>query len=94
MADVFWLSEDQFSRLSPLLQTDSRGVPRVDDRRVISGIVHVAVAGRMRPTSTQVEQGSKSRLHPARAKPHTERDHRIGGPSCNRISWGPANSRH
>ena len=45
MAEVFWLSEDQFSRLSPLLPTDTRGVPRVDDRRVISGIVHVLKSG-------------------------------------------------
>ena len=45
MAEAFWLSEDQFSRLAPLLPTDTRGVPRVDDRRVISGIVHVLKSG-------------------------------------------------
>ena len=45
MSDVFWLSEAQFSRLEPLLPTDTRGVPRVDDRRVISGIVHVLKSG-------------------------------------------------
>jgi transposase len=45
MAEVFWLREDQFSRLAPLLPTDTRGVPRVDDRRVISGIVHVLKSG-------------------------------------------------
>ena len=37
----FWLSEAQFARLRPLLPNKVRGVPRVDDRRVISGIVHV-----------------------------------------------------
>jgi transposase len=41
----FWLTEDQFRRLEPLLPTDTRGVPRVDDRRVISGIVHVLRSG-------------------------------------------------
>ena len=41
----FWLSEEQFSRLAPLLPTDTRGKPRVDDRRVISGIVHVLKSG-------------------------------------------------
>jgi len=41
----FWLSDDQFARLEPLLPTDTRGVPRVDDRRVISGIVHVLKSG-------------------------------------------------
>jgi len=43
--DYFWLDEVQFSRLAPLLPTDTRGVPRVDDRRVISGIVHVLKSG-------------------------------------------------
>ncbi len=45
MCDVFWLSERQFSRLVPLLPTDTRGKPRVDDLRVISGIVHVLKSG-------------------------------------------------
>jgi transposase len=43
--DYFWLNDDQFSRLEPLLPTDTRGVARVDDRRVISGIVHVLKSG-------------------------------------------------
>jgi len=41
----FWLSEDQFRRLEPHLPTDTRGKPRVDDRRVISGIIHVLKSG-------------------------------------------------
>ena len=45
MTDCFWLSEEQFGRLAPHLPTDTRGVPRVDDRRVISGIVHVLKSG-------------------------------------------------
>ena len=43
----FWLSEEQFARLQPLLPNKPRGVPRVDDRRVISGIVHVIRDGLM-----------------------------------------------
>ena len=43
--DCFWLSAAQFSRLEPLLPTDTRGKPRVDDRRVISGIIHVLISG-------------------------------------------------
>ena len=43
----FWLSEAQFARLQPLLPNKPRGVPRVDDRRVISGIVHVIRSGLM-----------------------------------------------
>ena len=45
MREHFWLSAAQFARLQPLLPTDTRGVPRVDDRRVISGIVHVLQSG-------------------------------------------------
>jgi len=45
MSEKFWLSDAQFSRLKPLLPTDTRGVARVDDRRVISGIVHVLKTG-------------------------------------------------
>lgn len=41
----FWLSEEQYARLAPLLPNDTRGVPRVDDRRVISGIVQVLRSG-------------------------------------------------
>ncbi|TYC61387.1 transposase, partial [Rhodobacterales bacterium] len=41
----FWLSDEQFSRLRPLLPTDTRGKARVDDRRVISGIIRVLKSG-------------------------------------------------
>ena len=37
----------QFARLAPLLPTKLRGLPRVDDRRVISGIIHVIRGGPM-----------------------------------------------
>ena len=43
----FWLSEAQFARLQPLLPNKVRGVPRVDDRKVISGIIHVIRYGLM-----------------------------------------------
>jgi transposase len=42
---LFWLTEEQFARLEPHLPTDTRGKARVDDRRVISGIVHVLKSG-------------------------------------------------
>ena len=41
----FWLSDAQFSRILPHLPTDTRGKKRVDDRRVISGIIHVLKSG-------------------------------------------------
>lgn len=42
---LFWLSEEQFARLKLLLTDKVRGVPLVDDRRLISGIVHVLKSG-------------------------------------------------
>ena len=45
MPNHFWLSDRQFARLRPLLPSKVRGVPRVDDRRVISGILHVLQSG-------------------------------------------------
>jgi len=43
--DRFWLTEAQFARIEPYLPRDTRGKPRVDDCRVISGIVHVLKSG-------------------------------------------------
>ena len=43
--DQFWLADEQFARVAPHLPTGTRGKPRVDDRRVISGIVHVLKSG-------------------------------------------------
>ena len=43
----FWLSDAQVARLQPLLPNKPRGLPRVDDRRVISGIIHVLRHGPM-----------------------------------------------
>jgi Putative transposase of IS4/5 family (DUF4096) len=42
---LFWLNDDQWSRIEPYLPTDLRGKERVDDRRVISGILHVLKSG-------------------------------------------------
>jgi len=43
--NLFWLSDEQWVRIEPHLPTDVRGVERLDDRRVISGIVHVLKSG-------------------------------------------------
>lgn len=40
MSDHFWLSEEQIVRIEPYFPL-SHGVPRVDDRKVVSGIIHV-----------------------------------------------------
>jgi transposase len=43
--DQFWLTDALFSKIERHLPTDTRGKARVDDRRVISGIVHVLKSG-------------------------------------------------
>jgi transposase len=45
MAGEFWLSEDQWLVIEPLLPKNQPGARRVDDRRVLSGIVHVLKVG-------------------------------------------------
>ena len=45
MSDFFWFSDAQWARIEPLLPTDVRGKARVDDRRVLSGIVHALRGG-------------------------------------------------
>jgi transposase len=42
---LFWLSDEQWGRLEPLLPRGRRGAHRVDDRRVISGIIHMLRCG-------------------------------------------------
>ena len=43
--NLFWLTDEQWQRIKPHLPTDVRGKDRVDDRRVISGILHVLRSG-------------------------------------------------
>ena len=40
MSDVFWLTDAQMERLTPFFPL-SHGVPRVDDKRVLSGIIFI-----------------------------------------------------
>ncbi len=40
MSNLFWLTEVQMERLRPFFPK-SHGVPRVDDRRVLSGIIFI-----------------------------------------------------
>ena len=40
MSDLFWLTDKQMRRIEPYFPL-SHGIPRVDDRRVLSGIIFV-----------------------------------------------------
>ena len=42
---LFWLNYEQWQGIAPLLPSDVRGKERGDDRRVISGILHVLKSG-------------------------------------------------
>ncbi len=44
MSDLFWLSSSQFNRIRCYFPL-SHGVPRVDDLRVVSGIIYVLKHG-------------------------------------------------
>lgn len=42
---LFWLSDDAWAAIEPHLPSNQPGARRVDDRRVISGIIHVLKVG-------------------------------------------------
>jgi transposase len=42
---LYWLSEQEWRRIEPLLPRGRRGAHRVDDRRVISGIIYMLRTG-------------------------------------------------
>ena len=44
-ASLYWLSDSEWAKIEPLMPRGRRGAHRVDDRRVISGIVHVLRSG-------------------------------------------------
>ena len=44
MSDLYWLSEAQMSRLEPVFPK-SHGKPRVDDKRVLCGIIFLNRTG-------------------------------------------------
>ena len=42
---LFWLSDAEWQRIEPLMPRGRRGAHRVDDRRIISGIMHMLRSG-------------------------------------------------
>lgn len=42
---AYWLSDSEWSAIEPHLPRGRRGAHRVDDRRIISGIVHMLRSG-------------------------------------------------
>ena len=59
MKALYWLSDREWARIEPLMPRGRRGAHRVDDRRVISGIVYM------------LRSGARWRDCPAAYGPHT-----------------------
>lgn len=43
--EIFWLDDDAWAAIEPQLPSNQPGARRVDDRRIISGIIHVLKSG-------------------------------------------------
>jgi transposase len=78
--DQFWLTEPQFSKISPHLPTDTRGKPRVDNLRIISGIIHVLKSGcrwgdalRQQRHSPSGRGSRRNAEHSAQGEPQVEK---------------------
>ena len=61
MTDLIWLSEAQMRRIKPYFPL-SHGVPRVDDRKVISGIIFVIRNG-LRWRDAPVDYGAHKTIY-------------------------------
>jgi transposase len=44
-ANLFWFTEEQWAKIEPHLPTNQPGPEREDDRRILSGIMHVQRSG-------------------------------------------------
>ena len=66
MSELFLLSKDQMARISPHFPL-SHGVPRVNDRRVVSGIIYVIRNGlqwKDAPQALRPPQDALQPVHP------------------------------
>jgi len=62
VSDLFWFTDAQWARIEPQLARTTRGMKRVDDRRVLSGIVQVIKSGG-RWANAPREYGPKKTLY-------------------------------
>jgi hypothetical protein len=64
MSDLIWLTEAQMPKIEPYFPL-SHGVPRVDDRRIISGIIFVIRGGlRWRDNGVWATQDDLQSVYP------------------------------
>mgnify|MGYP003640536930 CR=1 FL=1 len=62
MSDLIWLTDRQMKRIEPYFPL-SHGIPRVDDRRVLSGIIFVIRNG-LRWRDAPSDYGQQDNLQP------------------------------
>ena len=61
MRDLFWLADAQMKRLMPFFPL-RRGVPKVDDKRVVSGIIFISRNG-LRWRDAPAAEGPRKTLY-------------------------------
>lgn len=61
MSGLFWLSQVQFDRIKPYFPV-AHGIPRIDDLRVVSGIIHV-IRNSLQWRDAPLEYGSYKTLY-------------------------------
>ena len=85
MSDLFWLSKAQMRLIEPYFPL-SHGIPRVDDRRVVSGIIFVIRNGlRWRDASTRSPAPRRSTSPSSRTSSTTSGTRRRSTPRS--IAW-------
>lgn len=88
MARLFWLSDRAWASLEPHLPRGKPGKPRVDDRRVISGILHVLKTG-CRWRDVPPEYGPPTTIY----NPTTGGRGEVSGSACS-SRWRPPAACH
>ncbi|MFG1481165.1 transposase [Xanthobacter sp. V4C-4] len=78
MSDLYWLTDEQMARLAPYFPK-SHGKPRVDDRRVLSGIIFVNRNG-LRWRDAPREYGPSKTLYMSCAELARHRTSSASGP--------------
>jgi hypothetical protein len=92
MADLFLLTRAQMRRVEPFFPR-SRGLPRVDDRRVISGIIYVIRNGLQWNDAPRAYAQDAVQPICLLERPWRIRAH-LRGPGCRSREAGSADDRH
>ena len=82
MSNLFWLADEQMAKLSPFFPK-SHGKPRVDDKRVLSGIIFINRNGLRRRDAPRILRAAQDALQSLEA---LERERHLrpddGRPGC------------